>query len=73
MAYEVWRPIKTATCSRIGEEVVFEARLVYPAEFLPDQPPRVLAHRCQRGLECNLLDRPACEWAGTLPGVNPLQ
>jgi hypothetical protein len=51
--------------------VALEADLVYPADMLPDQAPRVLAHRCSMGLECNQDSRPSCLWAGTNPGVDP--
>jgi len=67
----LWKPLKQATCDRIGETVVLEARLVYPADPLPDQPARVLAHRCSLGVSCNALDRPSCCWAGTWPGFDP--
>ena len=67
----VWSPIKRAICERIGEEVTLEVRMVFPADILPDQPPRVLAHRCSRGIECNLFDKPSCCWAGTLPEYDP--
>lgn len=73
MAYEIWQPVKIAMCDRIGEEVEIQARVVFPADILPDQPPRIMAKRCSRGVDCNLLDRPSCEWAGTLPGFNPLE
>jgi hypothetical protein len=71
MAQEVWQELRRQRCDRIDEVVALECRLVYPAQFLPDQPPRVLAHRCSKGLECNADDRPSCMWAGTLPGHDP--
>ena len=71
MAYVTWEPIQRSECERIGKEAALEVRLVYPADIMPDQPPRVLGHRCSRGLECNQLDKPSCCWAGTLPGFDP--
>ncbi|MEJ2011109.1 MAG: hypothetical protein P8X64_02665 [Anaerolineales bacterium] len=71
MAWVTWKSIKAQRCERIGEQVALEARVVYPAEFLPDQPPRILAHRCSKGLECNQMDSATCVWAGTLPGYDP--
>jgi hypothetical protein len=71
MAWVMWKPIKEQRCERMDEEVALEARIVYAAEFLPDQPPRILAHRCSKGLECNQMDTPTCIWAGTLPGYDP--
>jgi hypothetical protein len=55
----------------LGEEVVLEVQRVYGADILPDQPPRLLARRCSQGLACNMMERPACKWAGTLPGYDP--
>ena len=71
MAVQLWQELRQQHCDRIGEVVALECRLVYPADVLPDQPPRVLAHRCSKGMECNADDRPTCMWAGTLPGFDP--
>lgn len=71
MAYTTWATQKRIVCERVGEEVSLERKVVFPAEILPDQPPRILGHRCSRGLECNQRDQPTCCWAGTLPGVDP--
>jgi len=67
----VWAPIKRSICERVGEEVALEARIVFPADFLPDQPSRISAHRCSHGIACNLFDKPSCCWAGTLPEYDP--
>jgi hypothetical protein len=67
----IWKTMKRTNCDRVGEDVSLEARVVYSAEFLPDQPPRILAHRCSKGLECNQMNTPTCMWAGTLPGYDP--
>jgi len=66
-----WRPIKETRCDRIGQPVALEARVIYPAEHLPDQPGRLLAHRCSLGFSCNAFDRPACCWSGNWPGYDP--
>ncbi len=66
-----WKPIRRVYCDRVADEVTLEAKVIYPAEIMPDSPPRVLAHRCSLGLACNQLDKPACAWAGTLPGFDP--
>lgn len=71
MAYVTWETQKRTMCERVGEEVSLEARVVYPAEILPDQPPRILGRRCSQGLECNQRNQPACCWAGTLPDFDP--
>lgn len=71
MAYRTWQTIKLHYCHHIEEEVAMQADTVFPAEWMPEQPPRVLAHRCSRGKECNLDTRPSCVWAGTNPGYDP--
>lgn len=71
MSCVTWKSIKVQHCERVDEEVALEARVVYPASFLPEQPPRILAHRCSKSLECNQIDKPTCLWAGTLPGHDP--
>ena len=71
MAVKVWQPIKIAYCQHVGAEVALEAELIYPAEWLPEQQPRVHAHRCSCGIDCNLDGRPSCVWAGTNPLIDP--
>ncbi len=71
MAQKTWETLKICYCKRAGMEVGFEAEVVYPAEFLPDQAPRVLAHRCSNGTECNQSSKAACIWAGTNPTYDP--
>jgi hypothetical protein len=71
MAKKSWETIKICFCERVGTEVSFEAEVVYPAEFMPDQEPRVLAHRCSNGSECNKVSKAACIWAGTNPSFDP--
>ena len=72
MAWVTWEAIRWQHCERVNARVALEAELVYPADILPDQAPRVLAHRCSEGLTCNQLDKQACCWAATLPGYDPL-
>ena len=71
MSVRVWQPIKISYCQHVGSEVALEAELVYPPEWLPDQSPRVMAHRCSRAIACNLDGRPSCLWAGTNPMMDP--
>lgn len=71
MAEEQWNVIKVCYCDHVNEEVGLEARVIYPAEWLPEQPPRVVAHRCSHGLQCNREGRPSCVWAGTNPAFDP--
>lgn len=66
-----WTPIRHVFCEKAGAEAALEVKLVYAADFLPDQPPRVIGHRCSLGMQCNELESPTCQWAGTLPGYDP--
>lgn len=71
MSARTWHPIKVQFCEHAGCEVALEVQVVYPADILPDQNPRILAHRCSDALACNLIDQHSCVWAGTNPGYDP--
>lgn len=71
MAHKVWQKIKVQYCEHAEGEVALEAEVLYPEEHLPDQGPRIVAHRCSRGLECGLLSQASCVWAGTNPTYDP--
>jgi len=73
MAYRNWEVLKISYCERADEEVALEAEIVYPATFLPEQAPRIIAHRCSRGLACNSFKHPGCCWSGTNPGYDPFK
>lgn len=66
-----WEPVKGICCERVGEDVTLQVKVIYPLDILPDQPPRVLARRCLKSMDCNQLERPSCVWAGTNPGYDP--
>jgi hypothetical protein len=72
MTIKEWEIIKVRYCVHAATDVGLEAEMVYPAEWLPDQPPRIVAHRCSHALACNLDGRASCTWAGTNPGIDPL-
>lgn len=72
MAYRNWEVSKICYCEHVGHEIALETELVYPAEFLPDQPPRVIARRCSNGLACNTMEKPGCVWSGTQPNIQPV-
>jgi hypothetical protein len=59
--------VKIRFCEHAGSEVALEAEKVYPSDILSDQPARLLAHRCSRGVECSQNSQPSCVWAGTNP------
>lgn len=67
----VWKPIKEMHCEKMRQDVVLEAQVVFPANFMPMQSPRVISHRCSMGMQCNSIDKPSCKWAGTLPDFDP--
>jgi len=71
MAFRTWQVSKIKYCEQIGHEIALESDVVYPAEHLPDQPPRVFARRCSNALVCNSLDKPGCVWSGTNPNHDP--
>ncbi len=71
MAETQWKTIKVRFCDHVDCEVDLEVEEVLPAEFLPDQPARVRAHRCSRGISCNQFDKVACNWSGSNPAFDP--
>ncbi len=71
MAVKTWQTIRLRYCEHAEAEVGLQAEVVYPSEILPDQPARVLAHRCSHAFACNLDNRPSCVWAGTNPLYDP--
>ncbi|HZW02349.1 MAG TPA: hypothetical protein VFF68_00360 [Anaerolineaceae bacterium] len=71
MAFKQWEALVVHYCDNANCEVTLEVEKVYPAEHLPDQPSRIIAHRCSNGIECGLFDRPTCVWAGTNPSYDP--
>ncbi len=73
MAVKTWEVEKVHHCHHVGKEVGLEAEVVYPAEWLPDQPPRIIGHRCSEGVSCNLDGRASCMWAGTNPTYDPFR
>ncbi len=71
MAIRKWQPIKTCYCQHVDQEVTLEIEVVLPAEWLPEQKARIIAHRCSHALACNLDGRPSCIWSGTNPMIDP--
>lgn len=72
MTVRTWEVSKIKYCEYVGHEIALEAEVVYPAEHLPEQSPRVIAHRCSNAIICNQLDKPVCVWCGTNPNHQPL-
>jgi hypothetical protein len=71
MATRTWEVVKVRYCDHIGQEVTLEAETVYPADILPEQPPRYIAHRCSSGIDCMVNDKPSCVWSGSNPLYDP--
>jgi hypothetical protein len=71
MAEKMWISEKIQYCDHAGCDVSLEAETIFPAEHLPDQPPRVTIHRCSNAMECCNEDRSACVWNGTNPNYDP--
>ena len=71
MAQKKWKVSKIRYCEHVGHEIKLESLVVYPAEHLPDQLPRVIANRCSNAVECNKIDKMVCAWCGTNPNVKP--
>ncbi|MBI5841470.1 MAG: hypothetical protein HZB19_15365 [Chloroflexi bacterium] len=70
MAERTWQVQQIKYCERVGHEIALENEVVYPAEHLPDQPPRIIAHRCSNAIECNMIDKASCAVCGTNPDVD---
>lgn len=71
MAQRKWQVSKVFYCDHVEHEVALETEVVLPPEYLPDQPPRILARRCSNAIECNSLDKATCAWCGTNPDYRP--
>lgn len=73
MSIREWQSVKSCYCEHVARNVSLETEIVLPSEMFPDQPARILAHRCSNGLECNLDGRASCVWAGTNPVMDPFK
>jgi hypothetical protein len=73
MAEKNWKKIRIQRCEHAGCDVALEIEEVYPADHLPDQPPRISGHRCSHGIDCMMLNNPACLWSGGDSGFDPFR
>jgi hypothetical protein len=71
MTEKTWQTIKVQFCHHVGCDAALEVEVIYPAEHLPESAPRITAHRCSLGGECNADNRASCQWAGTNPTLDP--
>lgn len=72
MANKEWEAVQFCFCEHVNQQVALEAEILYPIDFLPDSP-RILAHRCSLGTQCNQMEQAACKWAGTNPDFDPFK
>ena len=72
MAQKIWETSKTCYCEHIKNQVALEVEVLYPVDPLPDTP-RLLSHRCSRGVQCNQFATATCIWAGTNPDFDPFR
>jgi hypothetical protein len=54
-------------CTHANAEVTITTDLVYPAEMMPLQAPRLRARRCSHFFDCNLQDKTACTFSVDKP------
>ena len=71
MAQKKWRIVEVRYCEHAGHKIRLETQVVEGSELLPDQPPRVLAHRCSNAIECNKIEKMTCAYCGTNPAYIP--
>jgi hypothetical protein len=62
MAWETWQTVKQERCSIIKKNAALESRLVFAADRMPDQPPRVVSYRCSYGESCTQSNKTMCPW-----------
>ena len=72
MAEKKWYVSKVLYCEHVGHDIALETQVILPSEYLPEQAPRVIAHRCSDALECNCVNKPSCAWCGTNPNYRPI-
>lgn len=73
MATRKWIAEKIRYCEHAGCDVSLDVETVFPAEHLPDQPPRVTIHRCSHAVDCMEDDCGACVWNGKNPNYDPFE
>ena len=52
-------------CTHANAEVTITTSLVYPADMMPLQAPRLRSRRCSHFFDCNLQDKTACTFSVT--------
>lgn len=73
MTDRYWEICQMIYCKHIDSQVALEIELIYTAEHLPEQRPRLLVHRCSHGTQCSLSEISACVWAEPNPNFDPFK
>ena len=73
MAEKKWESVQTCFCAHVNMDVNLDVEVIYPADYLDNDVPRLGAHRCSNELLCNQFNQGACIWAGTNPMVDPFK
>jgi hypothetical protein len=73
MAEKNWEKFQTRFCDQADMDVSLDVEVIYPAEYLDHEAPRLGAHRCSNGMVCNQFDQGVCIWSGTNPAVDPFK
>lgn len=50
-------------CAHAKSEITLKTKIIFPADIMPDQPPRITSRQCSHYFDCNLLDKEACTYA----------
>ena len=53
----------TCFCQHAKGDVHIASTVVFPADTLPDSPPRVINRSCNHFVDCSLRDKSECAWA----------
>ena len=72
MAQKQWYVSMVLYCEHVGHEVDLETEVVLPSEYLPEQPPRIIARRCSNAIDCNGSNKPPCAWYATNTDYRPM-
>lgn len=54
------RDIHISTCPHCNGEATIRSVVVFPAEHLPETPPRIISRNCDQYNNCNLFDKVEC-------------
>jgi hypothetical protein len=70
LATKQWESIKRQYCDKAGCQVALQAQIIYPIDYLPDNP-RILGERCSHGDLCLKERLGSCAYSGGDPDFDP--